>query len=45
MSSVAASHGQDAIDRQREELTGKAERRLTHTTTVKPLFVVRWRVI
>lgn len=35
---------QDAIDKQREELIGKIEKQLMHTSTIQPLFTVRWEV-
>jgi len=35
---------QDAIDGQREELIGKIEKQLQHTTTVQALFTIRWTV-
>ena len=35
---------QDAIDQQREELIGKIEKQLKHTSTTQTLFTVRWRV-
>ncbi len=35
---------QDAIDQQREDLIGKIEKRLKHTSEVRTLFTIRWRV-
>jgi adenine-specific DNA-methyltransferase len=35
---------QDAIDSQREELIVKIEKQLQHTTEIKSLFTIRWRV-
>jgi len=35
---------QDAIDTQREELIGKIEKQLKHSSTVQALFTIRWRV-
>jgi adenine-specific DNA-methyltransferase len=35
---------QDAIDQQREELIGKIEKQLKHTSTVQALFTIRWRL-
>lgn len=35
---------QDAIDTQREELIGKIEKQLKHTSTVQVLFTIRWRL-
>ncbi len=35
---------QDAIDTQREELIGKIEKQLKHTSTVQALFTIRWRL-
>ena len=35
---------QDAIDKQREELIGKIEKQLTHTSTIQTLFAIRWRL-
>ncbi|MBI1368225.1 MAG: DEAD/DEAH box helicase [Planctomycetes bacterium] len=35
---------QDAIDQQREELIGKIEKQLKHTSTVHALFTIRWRI-
>jgi adenine-specific DNA-methyltransferase len=35
---------QDAIDHQREDLIGKIEKQLKHTSAVKELFTIRWRV-
>ncbi|MDD4622736.1 MAG: DEAD/DEAH box helicase, partial [Kiritimatiellae bacterium] len=35
---------QDAIDQQREDLIGKIEKQLKHTSNVKALFTIRWRV-
>ncbi len=35
---------QDAIDQQREDLIGKIEKQLKHTSTVQALFTIRWRV-
>ncbi|MEX0642702.1 MAG: SNF2-related protein [Pirellulales bacterium] len=36
---------QDAIDTQREELIGKIEKQLKHTSDVQALFTFRWRVL
>ncbi len=36
---------QDAIDTQREELIGKIEKQLKHTSTVQALFTIRWRLL
>ncbi|HMP06437.1 MAG TPA: helicase-related protein [Lacipirellulaceae bacterium] len=36
---------QDAIDQQREELIGKIEKQLKHTTTIQTLFTIRWKVL
>jgi adenine-specific DNA-methyltransferase len=36
---------QDAIDHQLEDLIGKIEKQLKHTSVVKALFVMRWRVV
>lgn len=36
---------QDAIDGQREELIGKIEKQLHHTTTAQSLFTIRWKVV
>jgi ERCC4-related helicase len=36
---------QDAIDKQREELIGKIEKQLKHTSTVQALFTIRWRLL
>ena len=35
---------QDAIDHQREDLIGKIEKQLKHTSEVRMLFTIRWRV-
>ncbi len=35
---------QDAIDQQREELIGKIEKQLKHTSAVQILFAIRWRL-
>jgi adenine-specific DNA-methyltransferase len=35
---------QDAIDQQREELIGKIEKQLKHTSDVQTLFTLRWKV-
>ena len=35
---------QDAIDQQREELIGKIEKQLHHSTRLHPVFGLRWRV-
>jgi superfamily II DNA or RNA helicase len=35
---------QDAIDQQREDLIGKIEKQLKHTSEVRTLFTIRWRV-
>jgi hypothetical protein len=35
---------QDAIDLQREDLIGKIEKQLKHTSEVQTLFSIRWRV-
>jgi adenine-specific DNA-methyltransferase len=35
---------QDAIDKQREDLIGKIEKQLKHTSAIQVLFTVRWRV-
>ena len=35
---------QDAIDQQREDLIGKIEKQLMHTSEVRTLFTIRWRV-
>ena len=35
---------QDAIDKQREELIIKIEKQLKHTSAVRPLFTIRWKV-
>lgn len=35
---------QDAIDQQREDLIGKIEKQLKHTSTVQTLFTIRWSV-
>ena len=35
---------QDAIDTQREELIGKIEKQLKHTSAAQTLFAIRWRV-
>ncbi len=36
---------QDAIDQQREALIIKIEKQLQHTAEIKPLFIIRWRVV
>ncbi|MDI6451448.1 SNF2-related protein [Anaerobaca lacustris] len=36
---------QDAIDQQREELIGKIERQLKHTSTVQTLFTIQWTIV
>ncbi len=35
---------QDAIDQQREDLIGKIEKQLKHTSSVQPLFTLRWAI-
>ena len=35
---------QDAIDQQREDLIGKIEKQLKHSSTVQTLFTIRWRI-
>lgn len=35
---------QDAIDQQREDLIGKIEKQLKHTSETRTLFTIRWRV-
>jgi hypothetical protein len=35
---------QDAIDGKREDLIGKIEKQLQHTSVVQPLFTIRWKV-
>jgi adenine-specific DNA-methyltransferase len=35
---------QDAIDQQREDLIGKIEKQLKHTSSVQDLFTIRWRI-
>lgn len=35
---------QDGIDTQREELIGKIEKQLKHTSAVQALFTIRWRL-
>ena len=35
---------QDAIDQQREELIGKIEKQLKHSSETQPLFTIRWRL-
>jgi superfamily II DNA or RNA helicase len=37
-------NAQDAIDAQREDLIGKVEEKLKQTSSVQPLFTIRWRV-
>ncbi len=37
-------NAQDSIDAQREDLIGKVEEKLKQTSTVQPLFTIRWRV-
>ncbi|MEI7767162.1 MAG: helicase-related protein [Phycisphaerae bacterium] len=36
---------QDAIDSQREELIGKIEKQLQHTSSIQTLFTIRWRLM
>lgn len=35
---------QDAIDKQREDLIGKIEKQLKHTSSVQALFTIRWKI-
>ncbi len=35
---------QDAIDHQREDLIGKIEKQLKHTSSLQTIFSLRWRV-
>jgi adenine-specific DNA-methyltransferase len=37
-------NAQDAIDAQREDLIGKVEEKLKQTTSVQPLFTIRWTI-
>jgi ERCC4-related helicase len=37
-------NAQDSIDAQREDLIGKVEEKLRQTSTVQPLFTIRWRL-
>ena len=37
-------NAQDAIDAKREDLIGKVEEKLKQTSSVQPLFTIRWRV-
>jgi len=35
---------QDAIDQQREDLIGKIEKQLQHSSDTQALFTIRWRL-
>jgi hypothetical protein len=35
---------QDAIDQQPEDLIGKIEKQLKHSSDTQPLFTIRWRL-
>ena len=37
-------NAQDAVDAKREDLIGKVEEKLKQTSSVQPLFTIRWRV-
>lgn len=36
---------QNAMDQQREDLIGKIEKQLKHTSTIQTMFAIRWSIM